>query len=318
MRQSPICQVMEISIPITQGATPFASSPTVVAAVSEAGGLGTLETFLRSTDAVKSDILGVRALTALPFCVDIPVATTTEEVFKSVLELHPAAMSFSLGLSAELIQRAQDTGIRSLQRIHTLGQATEAVAAGADIIIAEGAEAGGFSGNVSMAVLVPQVVEAISPVPVIASGGIFDRQGVAAAFALGACGVSIGTRLLASRESRTSSVWRNTVLSARSENVRTWNVIYDILPATLNGYTTQFRALPSPALYALDGWRQEARRKSDQIRSTLAAAVEEGNAQEQFMVVGQAVGGIKDILPVAGILHRLSLGDAQMAATHPS
>src|SRR6185295_3274330 len=108
----------------------------------------------------------------------------------------PAAISFHLGVPADLVARAHDEGILWIQQVMNRAQAVEAVEAGADVIVAQGGEAGGNSGWVATMVLVPQVVDVAGGIPVIAAGGIADGRGLAAALAFGAQGVNMGTRFL--------------------------------------------------------------------------------------------------------------------------
>ena len=128
---------------------------------------------------------------------------------RSVREIHdeiravqarPAVISFALGDPGDLVKQAHDAGARVMLQVTTVAQAVEAAERGVDVIIAQGGEAGGYCGSVSTMALVPQVVDAVSPIPVVAAGGIFDGRGIAAALMLGAVGVNMGTRFLASKE----------------------------------------------------------------------------------------------------------------------
>jgi nitronate monooxygenase/enoyl-[acyl-carrier protein] reductase II len=154
--------------------------------------------------------------------------------------------------------------------------------------------------------LVPQVVDAVSPIPVVASGGIFDGRGVAAAFMLGAVGVNLGTRFIASMEAPASIQWKEAITAAASEDTMRADVFNDIrpLPGT-TGYGTVVRSLRTPFLEEWSAKREEAQRQRDVLRSQIAAAGQGGRMHEYVLTAGQTAGGIKDILSVAEIMHRL-------------
>jgi enoyl-[acyl-carrier protein] reductase II len=118
-------------------------------------------------------------------------------------------------------------------------QAVQAAERGVDVIIAQGGESGGCCGEVSTMALVPQVVNAVSPIPVVASGGIFGGRGIAAALMLGAVGVNLGTRFIASQEAPGSAEWELAILNASSEDARKFEVLNDISPLPgADGYST--------------------------------------------------------------------------------
>ena len=219
MLQTPLCRLLGISVPIIQGPLggPWLPSVPLAAAVSDAGALGSLPTALRTPDQVRDDIARLRDLTDRPFAVNHTMKPFVEEVFVEILRSRPPVVSFALGCRAELIARAHDVGSLFVQQVHDPAQAVAAVDAGADVIIAQGGEAGGFGGAASTMVLVPQVVDAVAPVPVVAAGGIFDGRGLAAALALGAQGANVGTRFIASEEAQLSDGYKAAVLAATSE-----------------------------------------------------------------------------------------------------
>src|SRR5262249_25720728 len=162
------------------------------------GGLGSVGTLFRTTDAIKRDIDEVRALTNRNYAVNHIPPTFDAEAFRHTLAARPAVISFALGDPGNLVRQAQDVGSQVLVQVTTVAQAIEAAERGVDVIIAQGGESGGYGGSVSTIALVPQVVDAVSPIPVVAAGGIFDGRGIAAALMLGAVGVNLGT--LASKE----------------------------------------------------------------------------------------------------------------------
>ena len=142
----------------------------------------------------------LRELTDRPFAINHTNRPFDEAAFEATLEAAPAAISFHMVVPADLIARAHDAGILWIQQVVDRREAEESVAAGADVIVAQGGEAGGHCGGVSTMVLVPQVVDMAGDIPVVAAGGIADGRGLAASLALGAQGVCMGTRFLASAE----------------------------------------------------------------------------------------------------------------------
>jgi nitronate monooxygenase/enoyl-[acyl-carrier protein] reductase II len=154
--------------------------------------------------------------------------------------------------------------------------------------------------------LVPQVVDAVSPIPVVAAGGIFDGRGIAAAFMLGAVGVNLGTRFLASKEAPISDEWKQAILRAQSEHAIKVDVLNDIspLPGTA-GFHTVLRSLPTPFLDEWSAKREEAARERDRLRAHIVSTHQAGRQHATLLTAGQTAGGINEILPVADIMHRL-------------
>jgi nitronate monooxygenase/enoyl-[acyl-carrier protein] reductase II len=211
------------------------------------------------------------------------------------------------------VQQAHDSGSKVMVQITTVAQAIEAAGRGVDVIIAQGGEAGGYGGSVSTMALVPQVVDAVSPIPVVAAGGIFDGRGVAAAFMLGAVGVNIGTRFLASREAPIDDVWKQALVAARSEDAVKVDVLNDIrpLPGT-GGYGTVLRSLHTPFMDEWGGKREEARQQRDVLWAEIQAKTAAGLRHETLLTAGQTAGGVKEVLTVAQIMRQL-VGEAEAA-----
>ena len=191
-------------------------------------------------------------------------------------------------------------------QVTTVAQAIEAAERGADVIIAQGGEAGGYGGIVSTMVLVPQVVDVVSPIPVVAAGGIFDGRGIAAAFMLGAVGVNIGTRFLASKEAPIEEAWKVAITAAQSEDAVKVEVLNDIqpLPGTA-GYGTVNRSLRTPFTDEWGAKREEARRERERLWAEIQTSLRVGRRRETLLTAGQTSGGIKEILSVAEIIRQL-------------
>ena len=159
----------------------------------------------------------------------------------------PPIISFALGDPGDLVQRAHDVGSLVIHQVHTVQQARQAAERGVDVLIAPGGEAGGYGGMVATFTLLPQVVDAVRPLPVVAAGGIADGRGVAAALVLGAVGVNIGTRFLASVEAPIPLGWKHRIVEAAGEEAIKVDVWNDILPVPGSlGYGTVIRALRTP------------------------------------------------------------------------
>ena len=306
MLKTPLCDLFGIEAPIVLAPMGTCTSAELGAAVSNAGGLGGIGSLFRSTAAVKRDIDAVRALTTKPFAINHVPVTLDAEAFRYTLQARPAVISFTLADPAELVQQAHDVGALVMVQVTTVAQAVEAADRGADVISAQGSESGGYCGDVSTMALVPQVVDAVSPVPVIASGGIFDGRGIAAALMLGAVGVNLGTRFIASREAPAPMEWKQAIITAKSEDVIKVDVLNDIspLPGTA-GYKTVLRSLPTEFLTEWSAKREEARQQRERLRAQIVSTTQAGRQHECLLTVGQTAGGIKEILPVAEIMRRL-------------
>ena len=189
------------------------------------------------------------------------------------------------------------------------------MASGADVIIAQGGESGGYCGEVSTMTLVPQVVDAVSPIPVVASGGIFDGRGIAAALMLGAVGVNLGTRFIASKESPAPLVWKEAIVAAKSEDAFKAEVLNDItpLPGTA-GFKTVLRSLPTDFLTEWSAKRDDARRHRDRLCRQIVSTTQAGRPHECLLTAGQTAGGISEILPVSEIMRKL-VAEAEAALT---
>ena len=211
------------------------------------------------------------------------------------------------------MRRAHGAGSRVIVQVTTVAQAVEAVDRGADVIIAQGGEAGGYGGTISTMPLLPQVVDAVAPVPVVAAGGIFDGRGLAAALVLGAVGVNLGTRFLASEESPISAEWRDAILEAASEDTMKLDVLNDIqpIPGTA-GYGTVLRSIRTPFMSEWQGKREQARSERERLRKEMSAATSAGRRHEVMLTAGQGAGGIKDVLPVGKIMRRM-IAEAEQA-----
>ncbi len=323
MIKTPLCDLLGIDYPIILAPMGSATSAEFAAAASNAGGLGSIGTLTRATADVLRDIKAITSLTTRPYAINHIVPTLDETSFIATLEARPAVISFALGDPGELVHQAQDAGALVIIQVTTVAQAIEAAERGADLIIAQGGEAGGYGGVVSTLVLVPQVVDAVAPVPVVAAGGIFDGRGLAAALLLGAVGVNIGTRFLASTEAPITDGWRRAILNANSEDTMKVDALNDIqpLPGTA-GYGTVLRSIRTPFMDKWQAKREEARSARELLQQEMQTAIKAGRRHEILLTAGQTAGGIKDVLPVAQLMRRMmaeaEIALARAAESYPS
>jgi enoyl-[acyl-carrier protein] reductase II len=193
--------------------------------------------------------------------------TLDKDAFRYTLAARPAVVSFALGDPGDLVQQAHDAGSRVMVQITAVAQAIEAAERGADVIIAQGGEAGGYGVSVSTMALVPQVVDAVLPIPVVAAGGIFDGGGIAAALILGAVGVNLGTRFLASEEAPIEIAWKQAIAAAKSEDAVKVDVLNDIQPLPGTGGYGRRAALSAHTIYGRVG--HQARASTSRTRTPL-------------------------------------------------
>lgn len=311
MLRTRLCDLLGIDVPVIQASIGPWTSVELSAAVSNAGGLGSIGTSMQSVERIREQIARIRELTEAPFAVNHTVRPLSEEAFALTLERAPRVVSLALGDPGELVARAHDAGVLFMQQVHSVEQARRAAARGVDVIVAQGSEAGGFGGTVSTMTLVPQVVDAVSPTPVVAAGGIADGRGVAAALALGAEGVNIGTRFLAAAETTIPDEWKQAIIAAESQDAVRVEFANDVFPGPgPEGYDTLPRVLRTPFVDEWNGRPEAVSAEAERLRDELVEALREGRAHELVPFTGQTAGMIHEILPVAEILHRL-VADAE-------
>jgi NAD(P)H-dependent flavin oxidoreductase YrpB (nitropropane dioxygenase family) len=211
-----LCQRLGIALPIIQAPMGGgAAGPALAAAVSNAGGLGMLVPWRLDLATMRRQIQQTRELTSKPFGVNLNLEFPQGERLEAALDDGVRIISFFWRDPAALMPRAKAAGATVLHTVGSAAAARRAVDCGVDIIVAQGWEAGGHvRGTVATMPLVPAVVDAVAPVPVVAAGGIADGRGLAAALALGAAGAWIGTRFLASREAGIHPRYRELILNA--------------------------------------------------------------------------------------------------------
>ncbi len=301
MLRTELCPLLDIDIPIIQAPIVPGACPELVAAVSDAGAIGSLGAAFRSADELRSDISRVRQLTRRPFIVNHVVPLVDEAAFAASLEAQPTAISLALGHRPDLIKRVHEAGLRVLHQVHTVTQARRVAESEVDVIIAQGSEAGGNCAMVASSVLVPQVVDAVSPIPVLAAGGVADGRGLAAALVLGAVGANIGTRFLASEEACVDPAWKQRILGAQSEDavqLSFWQELFGAPGA--EAFDVVPRALRTPFS---DEWLgREVGGDAERLKAEIVKAVRSGRIHELAPFTGQATGIITSVSPARDIV----------------
>jgi nitronate monooxygenase/enoyl-[acyl-carrier protein] reductase II len=305
--RTPLCDLLEIEVPVL--CAPFGPFDQVELAVAicEAGGLGALGTSARSPAENEAQWRALRERTDKPFAINHTIRPFDEDAFEATLRFAPFAVSFHVGVDPELIARAHDRGILWIQQVTDRARAEAALAAGADVIVAQGGEAGGHGGWVSTMVIVPDVVDAAGDTPVVAAGGIADGRGLAAALALGAQGVLVGTRLLASEEMDVDPAWKQRIVDAEALDAVKIPHSERVLPAyNRPGGPADPRALRTPLIDRL-GVEPDSVDPAT-AGPELLAALRENRVHEYVPFAGQSAALVHDVKPAAEIVRELVEG----------
>ena len=218
-----ITELFKIKYPIALGGMAGVTDAKLAAAVSEAGGLGTIAGATESAESLTTEIRRLRDITKLPFAVNIPLmAPQAKDLIQVVIESRVPVVITAAGSPAIFTAALKQAGSRVVHVIPCVDAAKKAEGAGVDAVIAEGFESGGFASpfEIGTLALIPQVVDAVR-IPVLAAGGIVDARGYAACRILGADGVSVGTAFLATVEcTKIGSAWREQILSGRDVSTK--------------------------------------------------------------------------------------------------
>ncbi len=289
---SRIPDLLGIRYPIIQGAMGVICNPELVAAVSEAGGFGLLSTsFADDPDAVIRQVRATRALTDKPFGANLFAMNPRVMDFAEVLAAEGLpAVTVSGGSPKKILPFCKERGLKTIVVASTKDAAVKAEALGVNAIVAEGSESGGVQGfqGASTMVLVPAVSDAVM-VPVIAAGGIGDSRGYRAALALGAEGVQVGTRFIATRECTAHEQYKQTIISTPETGTE-----------LVNFGRFRIRALPTSLV---EKTRSEG---SVDMRFFSAAALEQswlaGDLDAGFLPAGQICGLVSSVPTVAQII----------------
>jgi enoyl-[acyl-carrier protein] reductase II len=295
---NPICQMLGIAYPIFLGGMANVSRAPLVTAVSNAGGMGIIGSGGMSPGELREQIAAVRDGTDKPFGVNLMLMDPNIELqLEVVLHEHVALVTTGAGNPAPYMERLKKVGTKVFPVVPAVSLARRMERSGADGIIAEGTESGGHVGEVTTLVLVPQVVDAVS-IPVVAAGGIADGRGLAAAIVLGARGVQMGTRFLASTEAPVHDNFKNAVIKA---NERATMVTGRILGAPVRTIANSMSKK-----FALYEHENRPREEFEALAvGGLRRAVYDGDLENGSLMAGQISGMIDEIEPVGEIIKKM-------------
>jgi NAD(P)H-dependent flavin oxidoreductase YrpB (nitropropane dioxygenase family) len=311
------CERLGIEVPIVQAPMGGAVGPALAAAVSNAGGLGTLALWAADIPTLRQQVRETRALTAKPFAVNLVLEFPQEERLAACLHEGVPVISFFWREPSALVACAKSGGAIVLHTVSTATEARHAVECGVDVVIAQGWEAGGHvRGRVATMPLIPAVVDAVGPVPVIAAGGIADGRGLAAALALGASGAWIGTRFLASKEATIHPHYRERILQATEDDTVYLEELFDIgwpkAPHRVlrNSTVAAWEAAGRPATGQRPGEgdvvaTSKSRGPIVRYRSYTPAADAEGDIDALSLWAGQSAALVHKIQPAAEIVREI-------------
>lgn len=295
MQTNRICTLLNIRYPILAGGMTWVSEARLAAAVSEAGGLGTLATGNMPGELLREEIRATRKLTDRPFGVNlIMLSPNFKECLEVVKEERVAAATFGAGNSSPHIAELKGVGTVVIPVLNSVALAKRVQRSGAEAVIAEGEESGGHIGDTATLPLIPQMADALQ-IPLVAAGGIADGRGMAAAFALGAEAVQLGTLLVVADESRAHDAYKDAVLKATDRSTAvTGRTIDKPVRALKNQLTQEFHRLEE----AGSPWEEIEGLAVGRLRK----AVMEGDVTHGSVMMGQVAGLVKRRAPVKELI----------------
>jgi len=312
-----ICEILGIEHPIALGGMPSKfNSPELVAAVCNAGAIGMIGSTHLDADAIHACAKSIRKLTNAPFAFNSLMFLSDEAGFAASLETKPAVISLSWPRKdqdvADWIKRAHDVGCKVTYMAGDVAEAIRGAEAGADIIVAQGTEGGGHVGWMGTVALIPLIVDAVTPTPVMAAGGIADGRGFAAALALGAEGILLGTRFLASKECGIDANYKQAILDSDGHDT----VLTEIpdIAASQVWPGAMSRVKRNRFVERWSGREWLLRQNLPEAAASVRAARKKGDTDEAPLFYGQDAGLIKDLPPAATIIERL-VADAENQIT---
>jgi enoyl-[acyl-carrier protein] reductase II len=301
MIRTPLCDLLGIEHPIMLAGMGGVSYSAVTAAVSEAGGFGCLGAAIMNHDEMKREIAAVRAATTKPFGVDLLTASPRDLVamVETICTSGARAFVAGLGVPAQVVDLCHRHGLLVVNMCGKVDHAKRAVDAGCDVVVAQGTEAGGHTGTIATLPLVPLIVDAVS-VPVVAAGGIFDGRGLVAALALGAQGIWMGTRFIASAEARAHRAFKDRIVAIdETGTVITRCYSGKTMRAIRTRYTDEWEARKDE----LQTFPMQAARATQDGVWNVGAGPEAGfDTDRDCMPTGQSAGGVASVKPCREIV----------------
>ena len=308
MLRTRICALLGIEHPIVLGGMGGATSPELVAAVSTAGGLGVLGATRQNPEELARDAAAIRAATTRPFGLNLLLFMERPGQYDALLAARPKVISTAwAALEQDLggyVARAHAVGALAMHMVSTVAEAKAAARAGADIIVAQGTEGGGHIGLMGTMPLVPMVVSAVAPIPVLAAGGVADGRGLAAALALGADGVLLGTRFLATDEAPIAKGFKQAILDSDGHDT----LVTDI-PDVASGNTwpgAYVRVRRNRFIEEWMGRDNELRRRRAEVSAQIREAAQAGDPDRGAVMIGQTAGLIDRIEPAGDLVRQIS------------
>jgi len=299
--KSKLCKLLNIKYPILQGGMAWVATAELAAAVSNAGGLGIIGAGHMPPDVLRREIQKTKTLTNKVFGVNIMLMSPfVKEVMQVVIDERVAVITTGAGNPGEYIPALKEIGTKVIPVVASVALAKRLERIGVDAIIAEGLESGGHIGEISTMSLIPQIVDAVT-IPVIAAGGIADSRGFVAALALGAQGVQIGTRFVASLECIAHENYKTAILKAKDRStVVTGIATGHPVRILTNKFTREYEAM-------------EKRGASPEELETMGTgklriAAREGDMDNGSVMIGQIAGMIRNVKSVEDIIQDI-VGD---------
>lgn len=300
-----LTEILDIEHPVMLAGMGGVSYRELVAAVSNAGGFGCLGASTMSDDRLDEEMAGVAQSTDKPWGVDLLTAAGDQTAkVERIIAAGATVYVAGLGVPREVVDLCHSKGVLVVNMCGKVRHATAAVAAGCDIVVAQGTEAGGHTGAIATSTLVPLIVDAVGDqVPVVAAGGIYDGRGLAMALAMGADGIWVGTRFIATPEAHTVDGYKERILAmAEDETVVTRAYTGKTCRVNRNAYTQAFeesgaKAEPFPA--------QFLKSLGDNANHLGASGAPKGlDLDREFLPVGQGAGGIGELVPAGELVTR--------------
>jgi NAD(P)H-dependent flavin oxidoreductase YrpB (nitropropane dioxygenase family) len=314
---TPVCDLLRIRHPIALGGMAGHTSVPLVAAVSNAGGLGTLGVGRTSAEQIPKDIKAIREATTRPFGVNFLLFDAREPAIDAALNERPSVFSAAWARADQdlkaLFSRAHKAGSLVIYMAGTVPEALRAKTAGADVIVAQGTEGGGHVGWMATLAVLPMIVDAVGSTPVMAAGGIADGRGFAAALALGAQGALLGTRFLATKESPLHPNFKQAVLDSDGHDTMLTEI-----PDIARGNVWPGAMARSRRNAFIERWagrEWELRARQPEVFAALQQAAAAGDVDNASLLIGQDAGLIHDI-PAAGEIVERIVSEAEALLTH--
>ena len=308
MIRTPFCDLMDVEHPIALGGMGSVYSPDLVAAVSNAGGLGAMGCHHLNVEGIRAGTAALRERTNKPFGLNFLIFDIKEDCYAAALALRPKVMAFAWPRPDQDIKsyvgRARDAGCKVTFMANGVPEAVKAAEAGADVIVAQGSEGGGHVGWMASIVLTPMVVDAVAPIPVLTAGGVADGRGLAAAIALGAAGVLLGTRFLASVESPLHQNFKQAIVDSDGHDTAL-SEIPDIAAGKV-WPGAMSRSKRNRFIERWSGREWALRSQQAEAIAAIQAARKAGDVDEAPLSMGQDAGLIRDIPDAGEIVRRIA------------